>query len=114
MALGTVIGSNFFNFLGVIGIAAMISPFAIDADVYHSRSSLDSRPDHPFVASRPLWIKRNAQPITRNPFDSPIRKLSLAYHCNDRAELMSFIKSAKRTIRLESEAIAQISRATEP
>lgn len=34
MALGTVIGSNFFNFLGVIGIAAIISPFAIEADVY--------------------------------------------------------------------------------
>ncbi len=34
MALGTVIGSNFFNFLGVIGIAAMISPFAIEADVF--------------------------------------------------------------------------------
>jgi cation:H+ antiporter len=34
MALGTVIGSNFFNFLGVIGIAAMISPFTIEADVF--------------------------------------------------------------------------------
>jgi cation:H+ antiporter len=33
MALGTVIGSNFFNFLGVIGIAALISPFAIEAEV---------------------------------------------------------------------------------
>lgn len=34
MALGTVIGSNFFNFLGVIGVAAIISPFTIDTDVY--------------------------------------------------------------------------------
>ena len=34
MALGTVIGSNFFNFLGVIGIAAIISPFAIEEDVF--------------------------------------------------------------------------------
>jgi cation:H+ antiporter len=33
MALGTVIGSNLFNFLGVIGIAAVIAPFAIEADV---------------------------------------------------------------------------------
>ena len=33
MALGTVIGSNFFNFLGVIGVAAIISPFSIEADV---------------------------------------------------------------------------------
>ena len=32
-ALGTVIGSNFFNFLGVIGVAAIISPFSIEADV---------------------------------------------------------------------------------
>jgi arabinose-5-phosphate isomerase len=32
----------------------------------------------------------------------------LAYQCNDRAELMSFIESAKRTIRLESQAIAQL------
>ena len=39
-------------------------------------------------------------------FDSPIRKLSLACNCNDRAELMSFIKSEKRTI--ESQAIAQL------
>lgn len=34
MALGTVIGSNMFNFLGVIGLAAVIHPFAVDADVY--------------------------------------------------------------------------------
>jgi cation:H+ antiporter len=34
MALGTVIGSNLFNFLGVIGLAAVISPFAIENDVY--------------------------------------------------------------------------------
>ncbi|MGA1109758.1 MAG: calcium/sodium antiporter, partial [Pseudomonadales bacterium] len=33
MALGTVIGSNLFNFLGVIGLAAVIRPFAIDPDV---------------------------------------------------------------------------------
>lgn len=33
MALGTVIGSNIFNYLGVIGLAAVISPFAIDPDV---------------------------------------------------------------------------------
>ena len=32
----------------------------------------------------------------------------MAYQCNDRAELMSFIESAKRTIRLESQAIAQL------
>ena len=32
----------------------------------------------------------------------------MAYQCNDRAELMSFIKSAKRTIQLESQAIAQL------
>ena len=30
MALGTVIGSNFFNFLGVIGLAAVISPFVVE------------------------------------------------------------------------------------
>lgn len=34
IALGTVIGSNFFNFLGVIGLAAIISPFAIETNVY--------------------------------------------------------------------------------
>ncbi len=34
MALGTVIGSNMFNFLGVIGLAAVISPFAVEADVF--------------------------------------------------------------------------------
>ena len=34
MALGTVIGSNLFNFLGVIGLAAVISPFPIENDVY--------------------------------------------------------------------------------
>ena len=34
MALGTVIGSNLFNFLGVIGIAAVIAPFAIETDVF--------------------------------------------------------------------------------
>ena len=34
MALGTVIGSNLFNFLGVIGIAAVIHPFAVDPEVY--------------------------------------------------------------------------------
>jgi cation:H+ antiporter len=33
MALGTVIGSNMFNFLGVIGLAAVISPFAVEHDV---------------------------------------------------------------------------------
>jgi len=33
MALGTVIGSNLFNYLGVIGLAAVIHPFAIDPDV---------------------------------------------------------------------------------
>lgn len=33
MALGTVIGSNFFNFLGVIGLAAIISPFIVDENV---------------------------------------------------------------------------------
>jgi arabinose-5-phosphate isomerase len=32
----------------------------------------------------------------------------LAHICNDRAELMSFIESAKRTIQLEAEAIAQL------
>jgi len=34
MALGTVIGSNMFNFLGVIGLAAVISPFTVEPDVY--------------------------------------------------------------------------------
>ena len=34
MALGTVIGSNLFNFLGVIGLAAVIAPFSIEADVF--------------------------------------------------------------------------------
>ena len=34
MALGTIIGSNFFNFLGVIGLASIISPFAIEPDVF--------------------------------------------------------------------------------
>ena len=33
MALGTVIGSNIFNSLGVIGIASVISPFAIATEV---------------------------------------------------------------------------------
>lgn len=33
IALGTVIGSNIFNSLGVIGIASMISPFAIEPEV---------------------------------------------------------------------------------
>ena len=47
-------------------------------------------------------------------FDSPVRKLSLAYLCNDRAELMSFIKSAKRTIQLESQAIAQLAEQLNP
>lgn len=32
MALGTVIGSNLFNFLGVIGIAAVINAFPVDSD----------------------------------------------------------------------------------
>ena len=34
MALGTIIGSNFFNFLGVIGLASVISPFAIEPEVF--------------------------------------------------------------------------------
>ena len=34
IALGTIVGSNFFNFLGVIGLAAVISPFSIESDVY--------------------------------------------------------------------------------
>ena len=33
MAFGTVIGSNIFNSLGVIGIASIISPFAIEPEV---------------------------------------------------------------------------------
>ena len=33
IAFGTVIGSNIFNSLGVIGIASVISPFAIEPQV---------------------------------------------------------------------------------
>ena len=34
LALGTIIGSNLFNFLGVIGLAAVISPFPIESDIF--------------------------------------------------------------------------------
>lgn len=33
LALGTIIGSNFVNFLGVVGLTAFISPFIIEFDV---------------------------------------------------------------------------------
>lgn len=69
---------------------------------------MDTRFDGLFVTHRPLWCARNLESFVRNPFASPVRKLSLAHLCNDRAELMSFIESAKRTIQLESKAIAEL------
>ena len=108
MAFGTVIGSNIFNSLGVIGIASIISPFAIEPEVLQR--------DLPWTLGLTLLLYLLARFSERRTFTrsygilfaSSIRKLSLAFICNDRAESMSFIESAKRTIHLETEAVSKL------
>jgi cation:H+ antiporter len=35
VALGNVIGSNMFNLLGIIGVAALVGPIPVDPEILH-------------------------------------------------------------------------------